>query len=167
MDDAIMGEALVPEGALPKDWRGALTAIARRTRDAFLRHPWAFHSLQGARMGPNGLRHAEQSMAAVSTAPLDLPGKVALCGVLDDFVFGYVIRNVEVPQVDARTVNEMVRPHLASGEFPHMSAIVGDDKPAAAFERAVAWIRDDARFEFGVRAVLDAVAAGHSPVRRR
>src|ERR1700728_2329250 len=43
MDDAIMAEVLVP--SLPTNWRPALVAIATRTRDAFMRHPWALHSM--------------------------------------------------------------------------------------------------------------------------
>jgi AcrR family transcriptional regulator len=164
MDDAIIAEALVPEGELPGDWREALATIARRSRDAFLRHPWAFFALQGARMGPNSLRHVEQSMAAVATAPLDQAGKVALCGVIDDFVFGYVVRNSEAPPLQARVIDDLVRPHLASGKFPHIAALVGDEKPSAAFDRAAGWMRDEARFEFGLQALLDAVAAGHTPV---
>src|SRR5271156_4306545 len=42
MDDALMGEALLP--SVPKDWRRALTEIATRTHDLFLRHPWALVS---------------------------------------------------------------------------------------------------------------------------
>jgi AcrR family transcriptional regulator len=165
MDDAIMGEALVPEGELPEDWRGALGAIARRSRDVFLRHPWAFTTLKGARIGPNGLRHVEQSMAAVASAPLDLPGKVALCGVIDDFVFGYVLRNTEMPPLDGHALDTVVRAHLATGQFPRIAAMVGTEAPSAMFARAGAWLRDETRFEFGLQALLDAVAAGHTPVR--
>src|SRR6185437_6656222 len=78
MDDALMGEALVPEGQLPREWREALTAIARRTRDVFTRHPWALLSLQGAPPGPNAMRHFEQALEAVEQAPLSLQGKLAL-----------------------------------------------------------------------------------------
>jgi hypothetical protein len=116
-------------------------------------------------MGPNGLRHVEQSMAAVAHAPLDVAGKIALCGVIDDFVFGYVLRNLEAPDLDSRSINTLVGAHLATGEFPHIARFVGGEKPSAAFERAAGWMRDDSRFEFGLRAILDAVAAGQSPVK--
>src|SRR3569833_533110 len=62
MDDALMGEILVPEGQLPGGWREAISAIARRTRDVFARHPWALLSMQGAPPGPNAMRHFEQSL---------------------------------------------------------------------------------------------------------
>jgi AcrR family transcriptional regulator len=159
MDDAIMGEALVPEDEMPAGWREGLAAIARRSRDAFLRHPWAFYALQGARMGPNGLRHVEQSMAAVASAPLDMAGKVALCGVVDDFVCGFVLRSIQgatEPFADALAIDELVRAQLATGKFPNIAAFVGDEKPSAAFDRALEWMSDDARFEFGLQAILAA-----------
>jgi AcrR family transcriptional regulator len=62
MDDAIMGEALVPGGQLPADWRAALAMIARRTRAALLAHPWAVQ----ARPGPAQLAaRFERGLAAL------------------------------------------------------------------------------------------------------
>lgn len=167
MQEAIMAEALVPEGQLPADWREALAAIARRSRDAFLRHPWSFNALQKAGMGPNSLRHVEQSMAAVAHAPLDVPGKVALCGVIDDLVFGYVMRHIDGPVGESRAIDGFVNDHLATGEFPHIARFVGTEKPSVAFTRAIGWMRNEARFEFALQALFDAVAAGHSPVGTR
>src|ERR1700691_4988170 len=43
MDDALMGEALLP--SLPKEWRRAMTKIARQTHSVFVRHPWALVSM--------------------------------------------------------------------------------------------------------------------------
>jgi AcrR family transcriptional regulator len=164
LDDALMAEALVPPGELPAGWREALAAIARRFRDVFVKHPWALHALRGTRLGPHGLRHIEQSMAAVSTAPVSTAEKVALCGVLDDFVFGFVLRTVEFPSdmyVDHRAIDVLVGAQLASGELPHLAAFIGDEKPAKAFERAAVWMSGDARFEFGLQALLDAVGGKH------
>jgi AcrR family transcriptional regulator len=60
MDEALMGEILVPEGQLPRGWREAISAIARRTRDVFARHPWALLSMQGAPPGPNAMRSSDE-----------------------------------------------------------------------------------------------------------
>ena len=99
MDDAIMGESLIPGGQLPADWREALAMIARSTRETLLRHPWAVQALQGrgaaaqdGPFGPNGLRHFEQSLAAVATAPLDTAAKLDLLAIVDNYVFGHVMR---------------------------------------------------------------------------
>jgi hypothetical protein len=49
MDDALMGEILVP--SLPKGWKRAITEIALRTLAVFLRHPWALVSMSSAPQG--------------------------------------------------------------------------------------------------------------------
>jgi hypothetical protein len=110
MDDAIMGESLIPGGQLPADWREALAMIARSTRETLLRHPWAVQALQGrgaaaqdGPFGPNGLRHFEQSLAAVATAPLDTAAKLDLLAIVDDYVFGHVMRAGEQQAMAAST----------------------------------------------------------------
>lgn len=157
MEDALMAEALVPDGELPSNWREALSVIARRSRDVFSRHPWALQNAQSTQLGPNGMRHIEQSLAAASTAPLGRAEKVALCAVIDDFVFGFVLRSIEPPRVSARAINQVVSEQLATGQFPHLAAFIGDDRPAVALARAAEWMSDEARFEFGLQALLDAV----------
>jgi AcrR family transcriptional regulator len=65
-----VADVLLPE-PLPDDWREALRAIAHRSYHQFLAHPWALEALgRASRIGPNLLRHGEQSEAAV--APLGL-----------------------------------------------------------------------------------------------
>jgi AcrR family transcriptional regulator len=175
MDDSIMAEVLIPPAEVPKGWREGLAMIARRTRDAFLRHPWAMHALQGARLGPNGLKHIEQSMAVLSGSPLDQASRLALSWVLDDFVFGWVLRTLEAPTTmlfDVRAINSLVRAHLASGDFPHMAAWIGDEAPSEAFARAARTMDDEQRFEFGLAALLDGVdgkvpLTGKPAARRR
>jgi AcrR family transcriptional regulator len=134
LDDAIMGEALVPAGELPEDWRGALTAIARSTRQTLLRHPWSIHSLQGAWFGPNALRHIDQSLAAVAGTGLDQAGQLELLALVDDYVTGYVLRLVEI-----RT-----RPPMAD--------------PEETWSEIARTLDDDARFERGLDALLTGAA---------
>src|ERR1700726_4145195 len=43
MDDALMGEALLP--SLPKGWQRAMMEIAKRTHAVFIRHPWALAAM--------------------------------------------------------------------------------------------------------------------------
>ena len=166
MDDALMGESLVPEGELPADWRAALTMIARQTRAALLRHPWAVVSLQGrgaagqdGSFGPNGLRHFEQSLAALDGAPLDTAAKLELLTIVDDYVMGSVLRSGEMQernQADpqyAAAVMEFIAGQLATGEFPRIAALSQDpaaagltdpDRVAARFERGLALLIEHA-----------------------
>src|SRR5437868_14542051 len=83
MVDAVMGEVLVPEDELAAEWRLALTQIALRSRDAFRRHRWTLDRLGDGRPGPNGMRHFEQSLQAVSGADLSDEEKFELIGLVD------------------------------------------------------------------------------------
>lgn len=150
MDDALMGETLVPEGQLPSEWREALTAIARRTRDVFTRHPWALLSLQGAPPGPNAMRHFEQSLEAVEQAPLSLKGKLALLQLVDDFVFGHSLRTAER---DSLGGDPDLTQLFKTGAFPRTAALFapGNSRDAARHRQ---WLLKD-RFESGLAAVLD------------
>ncbi len=109
--DAILAEALLPE-PLPEDWREATAAVARQGRRAFLNHPWVTQALAGqavipgASAGPGGLRHFEQCRAALDGAPLSARGKLDLLGIIDDYVYGHVLRAAsqadDVAGLDAR-----------------------------------------------------------------
>ena len=164
MDDAIMGESLIP-GELPGDWREALALIARSTRAALLRHPWAVQALQGrgaaaqdGSFGPNGLRHFEQSLAALATAPLDTAAKFDLLTIVDDYVFGHVLRAGEqqarVADADpghAAAIAGYIQGQIATGQFPHLSELARD--PAA--QSLAGPGRLDDRFERGLAALID------------
>ena len=75
MADEVAAETLVP-GELPADWREATLAIARRERQTTLRHPWLVDLVTRrsalGRVGPNMLRHSEQSIAALAGLDADL-----------------------------------------------------------------------------------------------
>ena len=94
-----MGESLIPDGQLPAHWRDALAMIARATRAVLLRHPRAASApgIDAPRprtgsFGPNGIRHFEQSLAAVATASLQTAAKLDLIAIVDDYVSGDVAR---------------------------------------------------------------------------
>ena len=114
MDDAIMGEVLIPDGELPGDWRAAMRAIAARSHATFVRHPWAMQAMSGSRGGPNGMRHFEQSLAAVSSLAIDGRAKLELIAIVDDYVFGYVFRTGEV----AASFSEMASDEVIAELMP-------------------------------------------------
>ena len=176
MDDALMGEVVLPAERLPPGWRAGLTAIAHASRDVFVRHPWALDSLRGAGIGgPNGLRHIEQSLAAVADAPLDLEGKLWLLSIVDDYVFGHVLRVSEawIRPMDHKvltSVTEFLAAHLATGGYPQLSNMLDGQDMIAAFSRFARSMASDDRFEAGLTALLDGMelrmraAAGPRPV---
>ena len=169
MDDAIMGESLIPGGQLPADWREALAMIARSTRETLLRHPWAVQALQGhgaaaqdGAFGPNGLRHFEQSLAALATAPLDTAARLDLLTIVDDYVFGHVLRAGEeqarAASADpghAAAIADYIQGQLGTGRFPYLSELARDPAAAGIADPG----RLDDRFERGLRALLDGARA--------
>ena len=169
MDDAIMGESLIPDGELPADWREGLAMIARYTRAALLRHPWAVQALQGGgavgqdgAFGPNGIRHFEQSLAAVADAPLDTAAKLDLITLVDDYVFGHVLRAGEQQarsaggdQEHAAEIAGYIQRQIATGQFPHLERLTHDPAAQTLADPG----RLDERFERGLSALLDGAAA--------
>ena len=168
MDDGLMGESLLPDDELPDDWRDALAAVARKTRQVFLRHPWALHTLQGetavqgAPIGPNGMRHFEQSLAALEHAPLDTGGKLDLLAIVDDYVFGHVLRAGELRvrrdagRDEAAAAIEFGVEQLRSGRYPHLEALSRDPAAASITDEG----RAQQRFERGLQVLLSGATEG-------
>jgi AcrR family transcriptional regulator len=86
--DEVLGEMLLTE-EVPGDWRAALHAIARRTRSVAERHPWIMGALtQRPRVGPNALRHMEQSLGAIASLAIDRGTAMALLRAVDSYTIG-------------------------------------------------------------------------------
>ncbi|MFL5816677.1 MAG: TetR/AcrR family transcriptional regulator [Conexibacter sp.] len=163
MDDALMSEILVPDDELPlDDWRTALTEISTRTRAVFKRHPWSLKALGESSGGPNGMRHLEQSLAAVARTGLDERGQLELITLVDDYVFGYVMRELLIPAKHDPTamppaIAQFFADLLASGDYPHIQRFIGDEEAVTGFMRFVEVAADPGRFERGLQRLLDGV----------
>jgi AcrR family transcriptional regulator len=164
MDNAIMGELLVPDGELPDDWRAALTLIAIRTRDAFERHPWAFEAMGDAQLGPNGLRHMEQSVGALEGLDLDDVERFELISLVDEYVTGYALRNRELGRDDSGAreawldqASDYIDEQVATGDYPHLSALLREEGTAAFWRRLESSGFEENRFERGLKRLLDGI----------
>jgi len=165
MDNAIMGELLIPDGELPSDWREALTLIARRTRDAFARHPWTLESMGDANIGPNGIRHIDQSVAAVAGLDLDAVTRFELISLIDDYVFGYAMRRRALARDDPEAMAEWldrassyIEEQMATEDLPHLQAIMPEGGMSAFWKQLEEADFEDARFERGLTRLLDGIA---------
>ncbi len=143
MDDALMAEVLMP--ALPKNWRAAMLAIATRTRDALVRHPWVLYSMLSAPPGVNAMRHMEQCLDALAETKLTSKEKLTLLAIVDDFVFGYALREAAT---DKRIDLDFAKTQLATGAFPRLAEVFGKARVATSPDR----------FQLGLRLILDMVA---------
>jgi AcrR family transcriptional regulator len=146
MLDEVIGEVLIPE-PLPEDWREALRQIAHRSHDAFVAHPWTLEAFgQRPRVGPNTLRHVEQTLAAASLTGLDQEAAAIVLGVVDEYTLGHAMRVLLVPDEERlrATIEQMLRA-ADPDAFPHL---------AQATAGAVLGAREGA-FEAGLEALLD------------
>jgi AcrR family transcriptional regulator len=147
MDDAIMGEVLLPADELPASWREALG---------------------GSRGGPNGMRHFEQSLAAVAELDLDARAKLEVIAIVDDYVFGFVFRASEIDATLTDTLQEEMlaelQPYfeaqLETGEYPNIEALFANQDTRATWRLIVETMTAESRFEQGLGLLLDGIEAG-------
>ena len=76
---------------VPGDWRDAMTLIARRSRDALRRHPWMLDITDDPPIGPNSVRHFDQSWQALASLDAGFEDKLDLIMAVDEYVFGYCL----------------------------------------------------------------------------
>jgi AcrR family transcriptional regulator len=166
MSDAVMAEVVVPEGELADDWRAALTQIASRTRDAFSAHHWIFERMGDGRPGPSGMRHFEQSLQAVASLGLDRQETFELIGQIDDYVFGFSLREVQEREEHERgwppEVIDFFDRELAGGQYPLITKFLGDDVQESV-DFVMDFLAQPGRFERGLTRLLDGIEAELKP----
>jgi AcrR family transcriptional regulator len=167
MGDAVMAEVVVPEGELSDDWRQALTQIANRSHDAFKAHHWVFQRMSDDGVpGPNGMRHFEQSLQAVVGLGLDRDQTFEVIGQVDDYVFGYSLREVQEAKEQEHgwspAVVDFFKRELATGDYPLIHEFFGDDFEAA-FALAMEFIGNEDRFHRGLKRLLDGIESEFAP----
>lgn len=165
MDDALAGEVVIPASELPTGWRPGMRAIAIATRAIFLRHPWALGAVLRSSPGPNAMRHVEQSLQVLAGAGLTDLNRMAVISIVDDYVFGHLLR---APHFEAehaatvraaRAIREFLAGQLDSGTYPQLEAMMRGEDPLVAFARLSQAMTADAQFELGLDIVLDGLAA--------
>ncbi|MGO9901796.1 MAG: TetR/AcrR family transcriptional regulator [Solirubrobacteraceae bacterium] len=174
MQDAILADLVIPDDELPSRWRESVAAIARRTRDVLLAHPWSIASLDDAQFGPNAMRHIEQSLNVLDELDLDPPAKLTLWGIVDDYVFGSALHTIETitrtaeaqrnPQLALDAIS-FGQQQLATGQFPRLAALYArqsaPDHPTPHDSGTTKSPTTDlltTQFEHGLTALLDGLA---------
>jgi AcrR family transcriptional regulator len=159
VNDAIMGEVVVPEDEqMPSDWREAVTIIARRTRDVFMRHPWILDIADDPPLGPNFVRHFDQSLHAMSTYPGTFAEKLDVVHAVDEYTFGFCMgerSNLHADAVVVQKVVDYVEELIATGDYPSLSELVADRSLADVMTEINAHATNPDRFERNLSCLLD------------
>ena len=159
MVDEVIAGALLDE--LPHDWRDALSAIACALRAVCLAHPWMVTAAgQQALLGPNVMRHVEQSLEATAALGLDWTKRLAIWRAVDSYTMGHAhIR----PGRDHSEGNTAPDPGRAAAAEAYLQGLAGSGSfPNLAASGAVGLLRndhDELTFETGLNWLLAGIAA--------
>jgi len=163
MGDEVAGEVIIREG-LPAEWRQAITMIACREREVGLRHPWQIdlvNQRSRAMIGPNGLRHLEQSVVALAGLRLEPGDAWRVIAAVDDYVYGFVGREIREREITRHAEatgldgESLVRPYLQgladSGEFVTITPLLRDGlrTTGSDFEQGLNWMLDGIERQHG------------------
>ncbi|MBN9623370.1 MAG: TetR/AcrR family transcriptional regulator C-terminal domain-containing protein [Actinobacteria bacterium] len=162
MVDEVMGGAILPEPPPSGDWRDDLRRIAQRTREATSAHPWMIATVfRRPFIGPNALRHIDQSLAAVSPLPLPPERKRAALIAIDTYTIGFVrwelkastdskggpgiCGGLEEGGPSVADIDAYIATQAASGNYPHLHELGGKKNmslgvKAEAFETGLNWL---------------------------
>jgi AcrR family transcriptional regulator len=171
MHDEMMADLLVPEEELERGWREALRAIAYSTLEAWRRNRWQRDEINETPvLGPNGLRHFEQSLQAAAGTGLPMARRMEIVSQLDEYVFGYAEGQPDRTGSDIAdweekwgeyldVVGDYLRDQIAGGEFPNVAEFLGADDFPTVVRRMIAESTADERFERGLGRLLDGIQA--------
>lgn len=162
--DAVRGEVVVPlDEPIPGDWRAAMTVLAERTRAAMQRHPWILDITDDPAIGPNSVRHFDQSLEAVAALSVSLTEKLDIVGMVDEYVFGYClqVRNNTQPEEVAfdDAMITYVNGLLQTGDDPHLAAMADEVGIDTAWRQIEAHTRDTTRFARNLNRLFDGIEA--------
>jgi AcrR family transcriptional regulator len=149
MADEVATETVVAD--LPPGWREATFALARQERQTARRHPWLVdlvtRSSMVGRVGPNMLRHSDQSVAALAGLDTDPTWKWRLLTAVADYSTGFAVREAREREATRSGQGKALEPYLQrlieGGDYPNLAPLMGaaptgDDN----FERGLSWLLD-------------------------
>jgi AcrR family transcriptional regulator len=152
VDEAVAGAVL---DEIPHDWRDALAAIAHALHAVCLAHPWLVTAAgQRALIGPNLMRHAEQSLQATAALGTDWTKRQAILRAVDTYAMGHAHISPARDQNEGKSANdpgwraaaEAYLQGLAdSGNFPNLAAfgaagLLHNENDELAFETGLNWL---------------------------
>jgi AcrR family transcriptional regulator len=158
--DAIMGEIVVPDDQpLPDHWREAMTVIAQRSRDALRNHAWMLDIADEPAVGPNAVRHFDQTLQAVATVPGSLTDKLDVLTVVDEYVFGFCTheRSSFHDVEDEDEMTEYVKELVETGDYPMLGQLIDEHGLEQVWEKFEQHAHDESRFDRNLTRLLDGV----------
>jgi len=154
MVETVFGEIEIP----PKDtdWKVAMRRRGESVRAALTRHPWAISIMESRTSpGPNTLGHLDAMLGSCRAAGFSIPMAAHAVSLIDSYIYGFVLQEVNLPFDDTSDLEEVVGeilPGLSPDEYPHLLELTMNHvlQPGYSYGN---------EFEFGLGLILDGLAA--------
>jgi len=147
--DIVFSEIALPSGR--GDWKPAMRKRAISAHEALLRHPWAPSLMQSrTKPGPATLRHHDSVLGRLRTAGFTLVMAAHAVSVIDGYVYGFALQQINIPLQSREQVAEVGQDILRqmAGEYPHLAEMITEHAMKPGYDYAK-------EFEFGLDLILD------------
>jgi hypothetical protein len=118
-------------------------------------------------IGPNSVRHFDQSLEAVASLDIPLADKLDIISLIDEYVFGFarIERNNKRGDGidDEDDMLDYVSVLIDTGAFPHLAALTDEMGLRPLWRTVHRSLRDEKRFLRNLTRLLDGIEASLSP----
>lgn len=157
MADAVYAEVELNTAAgAGSGWRGEVEQAATSLRGALLRHPWALRLVDSrAAPGAATMRHHDTVLGSFRRDGFAVPATGLAIAMLDSYVYGFVLQEVNLPFDEGSEMGEMVEeilPDLSPEAYPHLLELTMEHVLLPEYSYGL-------EFEFGLGLVLDGLQA--------
>jgi AcrR family transcriptional regulator len=155
MVDEVIGEIRLraPSG----EWRADLRAIAESTHAVLRRHRWLVLLGIQPGLGPKTQRYGRAALAAFDGLGLDLATQVGILAALNNYLFGFVHREIAWDQLRRRS--SLTEEQWTARLRRYLEEMGERDESLAEQVAARLELTSDASFQLGLECFLDGVAA--------
>jgi len=157
MIDLVFGEIDLPTDHT--DWKTAMRQRANSVRAALTRHPWAISIMESRTSpGPATLRHHDAVIGYCRDAGFSVEMAAHAFSLLDSYIYGFVLQEVNLPFNDEDDLGEMVEtimPNLSPDDYPHLLELTTEHVLQPGYNYGN-------EFDYGLGLILDSLdAAAH------
>jgi hypothetical protein len=127
-----------------------------------MRHPWMFDIADDPPIGPNTVRHFDQTLRALSNLPLPLGEKFDVASLVDEFVFGFCLHernNTRAAQGIESKLRDYVTTLLETDAYPTLSAMKEELGLDRMWDELQTSVSAPDRFEKHLNVLLDGIEA--------
>lgn len=154
MVEMVFGEIELPSH--DTDWKVAMRRRGTSVRSVLTRHPWAISIMESRTSpGPATLGHLDAMIGCCRRAGFSVPMAAHAVSLIDSYIYGFVLQEVNLPFDDSSELAEVVEeilPDLSPEHYPHLLELTTDHvlQPGYSYGN---------EFDYGLGLILDGLEA--------